>query len=779
MKRLLLALLLLTVTSCVPVYAQGTFQNPWGIGTTLPAKCTVGQLFFKTNATAGQNIYECASTNTWTQQLNSGGGSGSPGGSDTQVQFNDGGSTFGGDAGMTYNKTTDTLTVGNIATAGLVDGYDVGTVGAKVAGLPDHAIQDAQCGGASAGTPRSAINFIFASGTPGVACADNSGSDRKDVTFTMPPTGATPALDNLASVSINSALLAQTGIDLGSTVKPFRDLFLFGGGTYGTNYFRFTGTPTSTRTITLFNASDTVVGKATTDTLTNKTYDTAGSGNAFSINGQSIASVSGNTSKVATAGTPASGKCLEWDSNGNVVTSVSNAACGSGGAAANNAALASSVADKTVANSTTETSLVGTLASGGSLTTAANYFAAGTSLVIQTSGYFGSTAADTLDIKIKAGSTVVGSTGATGYGALSSQVWRLYAIVTCRTAGASGTFIVNTILETTGSTLAAQEAKILKTSTVTLDTTGTLAWDVTATWAGVSSPSATDTITGTNFVMFSPGTGIADPGGNGFLDRTALNTVVNRTFSATAPVAITNGGGGGNPVISITGAANQVLAGSGPAFTGTPALTSVTLNGATSGGSTQISDAVGGSSTVSWPQSGDTLAGLSAAVCMLASDYTASDVSTAQKLFNCSANGQFTVVANMSYRVSIRATGTNTGTTSHTWALAAAGTATYTMVGFYTCGTAAAGTLQNGTRIPFPSNAAVVCSNASTSATENFSFDTDYIMRVTGAGTFIPQFKASAQPGLSGTPGIKILTGSFVTIIPLGLDNAATRGAWN
>lgn len=38
------------------------------------------------------------------------GGSGSPGGSDTQVQFNDGGS-FGGEAGMTYNKTTDTLTV--------------------------------------------------------------------------------------------------------------------------------------------------------------------------------------------------------------------------------------------------------------------------------------------------------------------------------------------------------------------------------------------------------------------------------------------------------------------------------------------------------------------------------------------------------------------------------------------------------------------------------------------------------------------------------------------
>lgn len=36
---------------------------------------------------------------------------GTPGGSDTQVQFNDA-SAFGGDAGLVYNKTSDTLTVG-------------------------------------------------------------------------------------------------------------------------------------------------------------------------------------------------------------------------------------------------------------------------------------------------------------------------------------------------------------------------------------------------------------------------------------------------------------------------------------------------------------------------------------------------------------------------------------------------------------------------------------------------------------------------------------------
>lgn len=51
-------------------------------------------------------------------------GSSAPGGSDTQVQFNDGGA-FGGDAGLTYNKTTDALTMTgdlNITSADAVGG---------------------------------------------------------------------------------------------------------------------------------------------------------------------------------------------------------------------------------------------------------------------------------------------------------------------------------------------------------------------------------------------------------------------------------------------------------------------------------------------------------------------------------------------------------------------------------------------------------------------------------------------------------------------------------
>ena len=39
----------------------------------------------------------------------------SAGGTDTQVQFNDGGTALGGDAGLTYNKSTDALTAGSVS----------------------------------------------------------------------------------------------------------------------------------------------------------------------------------------------------------------------------------------------------------------------------------------------------------------------------------------------------------------------------------------------------------------------------------------------------------------------------------------------------------------------------------------------------------------------------------------------------------------------------------------------------------------------------------------
>ena len=63
----------------------------------------------------GNYLIYATGSDSWVTAPPNGGGSGSPGGSDTYVQFNDGGSTFGGVAGLTFNKTTNTLSTTNLA----------------------------------------------------------------------------------------------------------------------------------------------------------------------------------------------------------------------------------------------------------------------------------------------------------------------------------------------------------------------------------------------------------------------------------------------------------------------------------------------------------------------------------------------------------------------------------------------------------------------------------------------------------------------------------------
>lgn len=90
----------------------------------------------------------------WHEIQTAGGGGGTPGGADTQVQFNDGG-VFAGDAGLTYDKATNALTVGSIdlttalplvdggtganlstiAKGGLIAGTGAGTVGITTVGV--------------------------------------------------------------------------------------------------------------------------------------------------------------------------------------------------------------------------------------------------------------------------------------------------------------------------------------------------------------------------------------------------------------------------------------------------------------------------------------------------------------------------------------------------------------------------------------------------------------------------------------------------------------------
>ena len=55
-------------------FSNLSFTRPVTVGTSLPATCQVGQLFFNSSATAGANLFGCTAGNTWTLQ---GGGSSS------------------------------------------------------------------------------------------------------------------------------------------------------------------------------------------------------------------------------------------------------------------------------------------------------------------------------------------------------------------------------------------------------------------------------------------------------------------------------------------------------------------------------------------------------------------------------------------------------------------------------------------------------------------------------------------------------------------------------
>ena len=79
---------------------------------------------------------------------------------------------------------------------------------------------------------------------------------------------------------------------------------VFEGTTDNTNELKLTaGDPAADYTVTLPHLTDTLVGKATSDTFTNKTFDTAGSGNVFKIAGVTLSAVTG-TGAVVLATSP-------------------------------------------------------------------------------------------------------------------------------------------------------------------------------------------------------------------------------------------------------------------------------------------------------------------------------------------------------------------------------------------------------------------------------------------------------------------------------------------
>lgn len=106
------------------------------------------------------------------------------------------------------------------------------------------------------------------------------------------------ALSNLASVSINLSLLPQTGLDLGAAATAWKDIYLYGAGTFGSHSIKLTGTPTGNRVITIPNVTDTLAVLGTAQTFTQRQAITLGSA---LTDGQNVLSVSATMPTTITA----------------------------------------------------------------------------------------------------------------------------------------------------------------------------------------------------------------------------------------------------------------------------------------------------------------------------------------------------------------------------------------------------------------------------------------------------------------------------------------------
>jgi hypothetical protein len=401
--------------------------------------------------------------------------------------------TYALDVGNTHTGTTSTNVGIRANASGGTDNYSI-LLGANTAQNIYGARRTSDAGGSdlriqaggsfAGGSNRAGGNLLLSSGIS----TGSTGSEIQFLTATNSGSGTTDRNPTLKAVINRSGFF---GLNMSSPsylldAQSGQYRFCLGGTSY---------TPASVATVSIQNTGSSFayaeVRNSTTASRigTNSTYagalaaDGAGGFAFYTSTGPSPGSVYR--------------RMLVPDNGGQPRAFLGGSTTAEGAETYVSSGLFSATGTATVANTTTETTLLGTV--NGTKTLPANLFTAGKKVTVRVTGTIANTATPTINIKLKFGSTTIAETTATTITAVSGT--RRFVAefeVTCRSTGASGTLQAGGEFRYFTSATGQSVMEAAENLVSSFNTTTTHTVDVTATWGTAD---AANTISGTQATL--------------------------------------------------------------------------------------------------------------------------------------------------------------------------------------------------------------------------------------------------------------------------------------